>query len=166
MSLFTTWRDAAYYDEDEKTVKELWAKYFEMEKDFYQKVLSDTKTIPTGKIADITEKYGVADIMFMTGIIDGMNDSLKEPLELEDITEEIELKLDLDFEKLYMNMVGAKADWLFNLPEWEPILSEDVRKELYKKQKASTTVVKEKETGRNEPCTCGSGKKYKKCCGK
>jgi len=23
----------------------------------------------------------------------------------------------------------------------------------------------EKKVGRNEPCTCGSGKKYKKCCG-
>ena len=29
-----------------------------------------------------------------------------------------------------------------------------------------TTVVKEKEPGRNEPCPCGSGKKYKKCCGR
>lgn len=28
-----------------------------------------------------------------------------------------------------------------------------------------TTVVNEKKTGRNEPCPCGSGKKYKKCCG-
>ncbi len=27
-------------------------------------------------------------------------------------------------------------------------------------------VNKEKKTGRNEPCICGSGKKYKKCCGK
>ena len=26
-------------------------------------------------------------------------------------------------------------------------------------------VQKGKKTGRNEPCTCGSGKKYKKCCG-
>lgn len=24
----------------------------------------------------------------------------------------------------------------------------------------------EKKTGRNEPCSCGSGNKYKKCCGK
>lgn len=23
-----------------------------------------------------------------------------------------------------------------------------------------------KRVGRNDPCTCGSGKKYKKCCGK
>ena len=28
------------------------------------------------------------------------------------------------------------------------------------------TVKKDKEVGRNDPCTCGSGKKYKKCCGK
>jgi len=27
------------------------------------------------------------------------------------------------------------------------------------------TVVKAKEPGRNDPCPCGSGKKYKKCCG-
>lgn len=25
---------------------------------------------------------------------------------------------------------------------------------------------KARQVGRNEPCTCGSGKKYKKCCGK
>jgi len=27
-----------------------------------------------------------------------------------------------------------------------------------------TSVVTDKKTGRNDPCTCGSGKKYKKCC--
>lgn len=30
----------------------------------------------------------------------------------------------------------------------------------------SETIRKEKKVGRNDPCTCGSGKKYKKCCGK
>ncbi len=29
-----------------------------------------------------------------------------------------------------------------------------------------STVIKEKKVGRNEPCPCGSRKKYKKCCGK
>lgn len=29
-----------------------------------------------------------------------------------------------------------------------------------------TTVVAKKKIGRNEPCPCGSGKKYKKCCGR
>ncbi len=27
------------------------------------------------------------------------------------------------------------------------------------------TVIVENKIGRNDPCTCGSGKKYKKCCG-
>ncbi len=30
----------------------------------------------------------------------------------------------------------------------------------------TSTIIKDKKTGRNEPCPCGSGKKYKKCCGK
>ena len=29
-----------------------------------------------------------------------------------------------------------------------------------------TVVNKEPKVGRNDPCPCGSGKKYKKCCGK
>jgi SWIM/SEC-C metal-binding protein len=28
------------------------------------------------------------------------------------------------------------------------------------------TIVADKKIGRNDPCSCGSGKKYKKCCGK
>ena len=28
------------------------------------------------------------------------------------------------------------------------------------------TVRKGKKVGRNDPCPCGSGKKYKKCCGR
>jgi len=30
----------------------------------------------------------------------------------------------------------------------------------------SKTIIAEKKVGRNDPCPCGSGKKYKKCCGK
>ena len=32
-------------------------------------------------------------------------------------------------------------------------------------KKKETTVVKSNKVGRNDPCPCGSGKKYKKCCG-
>ncbi len=31
---------------------------------------------------------------------------------------------------------------------------------------AAGTVIRPEHTGRNEPCPCGSGKKFKKCCGK
>ena len=47
-----------------------------------------------------------------------------------------------------------------------PELTEERRKELYKQQKASGTIRKPRKIGRNDPCPCGSGKKYKKCCGK
>jgi len=30
----------------------------------------------------------------------------------------------------------------------------------------SPQLVSKKEVGRNDPCPCGSGKKYKKCCGR
>ena len=49
------------------------------------------------------------------------------------------------------------------------------RKEVVKKQITNesdgSTVKqpkrnKEKKIGRNDPCPCGSGKKYKQCCGK
>ncbi len=28
------------------------------------------------------------------------------------------------------------------------------------------TILSQPKIGRNDPCSCGSGKKYKKCCGK
>ena len=40
---------------------------------------------------------------------------------------------------------------------------EQVQKELEESKPKPITVVK---IGRNDPCSCGSNKKYKKCCGK
>ena len=79
---------------------------------------------------------------------------------------ELAEKYGFDKELLYKNMVDAKADWLYQLPQWDEIFSEEKRKELYKEQKKSGTVVKPHKIGRNDPCPCGSGKKYKYCCGK
>ena len=62
-------------------------------------------------------------------------------------------------------MVEYKADHLYNLPQWKNIFSEEHMKVLYKGQKSSKTYVREEKIGRNDPCPCGSGKKYKKCCG-
>lgn len=44
---------------------------------------------------------------------------------------------------------------------------EEKAKQAKKKQHVQKTVVNtEKKVGRNDPCPCGSGKKYKNCCGK
>ena len=78
----------------------------------------------------------------------------------------VEVSLDYDDGLLYKNMVEAKADWLYGLEEWNDILDADKQKKLYKEQKLSGTVFKDKKIGRNDPCPCGSGKKYKYCCGR
>ena len=36
----------------------------------------------------------------------------------------------------------------------------------YAGEKFTRTITVEKTPGRNDRCPCGSGKKYKKCCGK
>ena len=58
----------------------------------------------------------------------------------------------------------CRPDW--RKPKEGTIFDEDKKKALYKEQKSSTTVVKGNKIYPNEPCPCGSGKKYKKCCGK
>ena len=80
--------------------------------------------------------------------------------------ETTEVSLDYEPELLYKNMVAAKAQWLYELEEWNDIITPERQKELYKEEKRSGTIVKEKKIGRNDPCPCGSGKKYKFCCGR
>jgi preprotein translocase subunit SecA len=63
-------------------------------------------------------------------------------------------------------MLAVPAPWLFELPQWDGILSAEDRKSIQKDYNRSKTVVNESKVGRNDPCPCGSGKKYKKCCGK
>ena len=122
----------------------------------------DIIRIMTKELADKFE----TDTFLMTGFLDGINDSLVTPNPIETMEEDTEVSLEFDMELLYKNMVDARADWLYELPQWDTLLTEERRKELYKEQKKSGTVVKEKKIGRNDPCPCGSGKKYKFCCGK
>ena len=119
-----------------------------------------------GTVKELADKYET-DLLIMTGFLDGINESLKgyeNPIETMD--ENTVVKIEIDPEKLYWNMVEAKADWLYNLPQWDAILTPEKRKELYRNQKASGTVRNEQKIYPNDPCPCGSGKKYKKCCGK
>ena len=166
MALLETWRNLAYGDGlDDKKREELWSGYFQIEKGIYEQILSQPEQVITGTVKELAEKYNT-EILIMTGFLDGINESLKTPNPVDTIVAESEVTVDIDLEKLYYNMVAAKADWLYNLPQWDAVLTEERRKELYKAQKKSMTVVKGKKIGRNDPCPCGSGKKYKQCCGR
>ena len=150
MALLETWRNLAYGDGlDDKKKEELWAGYFQIEKGIYEQILSNPTEVITGTVKDLAEKYNT-EILIMTGFLDGINESLKgyeNPIDT--MEEDTEVKIEID-----------------PLPQWDEILTPDKRKELYKSQKASGTVRKGKKIFPNDPCPCGSGKKYKKCCGK
>ena len=118
-----------------------------------------------GTVRELAERFHV-DIMTMTGFLDGINDSLKEANPIEEMDEDTRVNLGFEKELLFKNMVAAGADWLYNLEEWKDIYDEDTRKRMYREQKSSTTVVKGDRVYPNDPCPCGSGKKYKKCCGR
>ena len=100
------------------------------------------------------------------GFIDGINDSLIQSIVLEETEADTVIDCKIDFERLYFNMLDAKADYLYELPQWEGIFSKEKRKDIQKEYRDSKTVINEDKIGRNDSCPCGSGKKYKKCCGK
>jgi preprotein translocase subunit SecA len=166
MALLNTWRDRAYDESmDQGTLQRFWAIYFDKETAIYKELLQNPDVVVKGTVKELAEKFGV-DIMTMTGFLDGINDSLVEANPIETMEEDTEVQLAFDKELLYKNMVAAQAEWLYELEEWDAIFDKDKQKELYKEQKSSTTVVKEAKVYPNDPCPCGSGKKYKKCCGK
>ena len=166
MALLEQWRSVAYSESANKgDLQRLWTKYFEQERDIYAQLLVNPEEEVKGTVKELAEKYGVT-IMTMTGFLDGINESLKEENPIEEMEEDTVVSLAFDTKKLYKNMVAAGADWLYELPQWNDIYDEDTRKALYKEQKLSTTIVNEAKVYPNDPCPCGSGKKYKKCCGR
>lgn len=166
MGLLQTWRDTAYSQEaDKKQLEKFWASYFLTEKGIYEQLLENPEEAVSGTVKELAEKYQIP-VMTMVGFLDGINDSLKTPNPIEEMEEDTVVSLDFDNESLYKNMVDAKADWLYNLPAWEKIFDADKRKALYLEAKKMNTIVKGPKIGRNDPCPCGSGKKYKFCCGR
>ncbi|HAF60612.1 MAG TPA: hypothetical protein DCK81_05685, partial [Clostridiales bacterium UBA9856] len=159
MSLYEQWKEELENQTDE-TFEAFWSKYSSGETKIYSSILGEGNPVIQGNIKELAEKYEVDPVIFM-GFLDGINTSLRTPLELGGLKDQDSITLDIDFEKLYFNMLQAKADYLYTLEEWNSILSEEKRQEITKAYKRSKTVVKEKKTGRNDPCPCGSGKKYK-----
>lgn len=165
MALLEQWRTAAYNEQaDRGELQNFWRRYFEKETSVYEKLLENPDEEVKGTVKELADKFGI-ELMAMVGFLDGIDDSLVTPNPIDTMEENTVVSLKFDKAKLYKNMVRAKADWLYELPQWEKIFTEEERKALYKEQKESTTIRVGKKIGRNDPCPCGSGKKYKHCCG-
>lgn len=164
MSLYSEWNDIAQQERTPADNKAFWNTYFDAETENYKQLLADHQTVVSGTVAELADRFQMEPITFL-GFLDGINSSLKKELKLDSLKLGSKVALDIDYDKLYFNMLDAKASWLYSLPEWDAILSEERRKQITKDFRASKMFVKEETVGRNDPCPCGSGKKYKKCCG-
>ena len=161
MAILQDWQKIAYNENaSQGELQKFWQRYFLLEKGVYEKLLTNPDEKVEGTVKELADKYGLT-ILEMAGFLDGINDSLVNDNPIETMDENTRVNLVFDKEKLYKNMVDAKADWLYNLPMWDDIFDKETKHRLYMEQKKSGTVIVGKKVGRNDPCPCGSGKKYK-----
>ena len=139
MALLQDWHAIAYNEKADKgELQAFWERYFNLEKNIYAQLLKNPDEVVEGTVQELADKYQI-DKMAMVGFLDGINESLVEPNPIEDLHEDTHVSLNFDNEKLYKNMVDARADWLYNLPEWEDIFDAETRNRLYKEQRNSET---------------------------
>ncbi len=166
MALLEDFNKVAFdQSKDQGELNRFWNDYFQKEKSVYEQLLKDPDAEVSGTVAELAEKYGLTEVE-MAGFLDGINTSLVEENPVNELASDTVVSLKFDNEKLYRNMVDARADWLYGLPEWDAIFTKEQQKEIFLDQRKSGTVRNEKKIGRNDPCPCGSGKKYKYCHGK
>lgn len=163
MTLYESWMEKAF-SKDGKSMEAVWDDYLPKEQKIYEYILGEKVTVLEGAISELGLRFGLTPEEIVA-FVDGINEVLPVPYEMNELEENSSLKLEIDFEKLYKKMVEYKAEHLYSLPQWDGIFSEEERRNFTKEQKTSRTIVKGEKIGRNDPCPCGSGKKYKRCCG-
>ncbi len=163
MKVYNEWKSMTDMPMNDEQQRAFWKEYLDTEALFYKQLLQKDELELVGTVNELAKEYNQELVVF-GGILDGINTSFDEELELEEVEDITELNCKIDKEKLYYNMLDAKAKWLYNLKEWDKHLTKAERLEIKKKFNKDHTVVKAPKIGRNEPCPCGSGKKYKKCC--
>ena len=167
---YETWIDRSETVRDQTSYTQYINTYYTMEKDAYDKILTaypDNKELTSGKASELSKKLGFTkDTMdIFVGFLDGIKESLNKEIDVQAVDDDTEIDLDINYEKLYYNMRDAKASWLFKLPAWKKVLTDEQVANIAREYREANIAHSEK-IGRNDPCPCGSGKKYKKCCGK
>ena len=114
MGIFNDWNQMID-NLTEETAPAFQEEYYTKEEQVYKDILAAPDEVISGKLSDLAEKYGFSNPMF-AGFMEGINDSLKNSYDLPKLKINSAIKLVVDFEKLYFNMLEAKATWLYQLP--------------------------------------------------
>lgn len=166
MNYYDVWQQKIEDSTDPAAYNEFVQQYYMMETEAYDRILQSGETHWQGQATELAERLGFdKDMVIFTGFLDGIQNSLIESFDLTPLQDDTLIDLTLDFEKLFWQMHEAKADWLYNLASWDNVLALEKRNEIAREYRTSK-IVRVEKIGRNDPCPCGSGKKYKTCCGK
>lgn len=164
MTIYESWVSAAY-DGQGNVVQKLWDDYLPKEQKIYEDILTTKNTNINATVKELGEKYDMSN-EYIIGFLDGISAALDTNFELNELEEESQINAAVNLETLYKKMVEYGADHLMDLPHWDNVYSKEERAKLYKEQRSSSTIKRDGDKiGRNDPCKCNSGKKYKKCCG-
>ena len=163
MPLFDAWKRVAF-DKKQDPIKHFWDDYLAREKEVYIKILNEKITKIEGIVHELAEKFRFSNVQ-MCAFIDGLHECVDGLPPISEIDEDTEICFEIDFARLYKQMVQYKAESLYKLSEWNNIYTPEEQKQLYAQQKNTHTIARKNEKiGRNDACPCGSGKKYKVCC--
>lgn len=167
MSYFSEWNKRVEDTKDQESFNAFVTRYYELEQNAYKTILEAyPEENLKGTAQELQERLGFeGDMLIFLGFLEGVNPALESQIDLDSVVEETPLDLKIKYEDLLYNMHDAKAAWLYELEAWDNIIPKERRNEIAKQYRVDHIAVSTK-VGRNEPCPCGSGKKYKQCCGK
>lgn len=150
----------------DKLYKKLIEEYEEKLKDIPDEVRNEFEKVITLQVID---NYWMEHINTMSHLREGIylrGYGQEDPLhaytvEGYNLFDEMNAKIDKDVTVFLM-----KAEIRQNIVRKETVKKEEMHTNEDKETVAKRKPIRKKKIGRNDPCPCGSGKKYKNCCGK
>ena len=150
----------------DKLYKKLLEEYEEKLKDIPDEVRNEFEKVITLQVID---NYWMEHINTMSHLREGIylrGYGQEDPLhaytvEGYNLFDEMNAKIDKDVTVFLM-----KAEIRQNIVRKETVKKEEMHTNEDKETVAKRKPIRKKKIGRNDPCPCGSGKKYKNCCGK
>ena len=150
----------------DKLYKKLLEEYEEKLKDIPEEVRNEFEKVITLQVID---NYWMEHINTMSHLREGIylrGYGQEDPLhaytvEGYNLFDEMNAKIDKDVTVFLM-----KAEIRQNIVRKETVKKEEMHTNEDKETVAKRKPIRKKKIGRNDPCPCGSGKKYKNCCGR
>lgn len=155
-----------YFIPSRKEIKAYAENQVDIENSYYQKLKSDLTKL-------FKDKVKAEDILFEIAFR-----VVQDDMSFKDIVELLNMHSVVFPNKTRADYFAKNCKkWLYTVKRWsnrgfsnkemgKPDDTEEVESSAFRFTEQSKAVRKEPKIGRNDPCPCGSGKKYKKCCGR